>query len=623
MLLEQLETLRQVLSASQARGLVGLVQAVAPLLPGTLNAPRAAVLVRGHDGGLRAAAGSDVTDASHAADWPGARITRRALTVEGRAGGELELVHVPGPRDTPAISDVVADCLALAVEREEALASERRLTALFNSGPVVVLRWRNAPGWPVEDVSPNITKELGWSVEQLVGKPYTPHLHPDDLDRVVAEVGTELAAGRSYFEQQYRVFDRQGKERRVYDFTHVLRDAHGEVTHLHGYLFDDSRRFEAERAREDLEQRLLQSQKLQAVGTLASGVAHDFNNVLASVLAHVELALRRVQDERARDDLVQAIDSAQHGRDVVKQLLLFTRSADAARTPVRLDQVIERALNVARAGIAANVMLSTDVSSVAPPVLADATQLEQVVLNLVTNALHAMPFGGELSVTLDAAPSGPGALADRHCLRLSVRDTGEGMAPDVLRRAFEPFFTTRGIGRGTGLGLAMVHGIVTAHDGVISLDSRPGHGTVATVWLPATETPRPALAPRELEPAAGHGERIAVVDDHVALARATGRLIESLGFESATFTTGQELLDAFHADPRAFDLVMTDQSMPDLTGVELAVMLRQRGVAVPVLVVTGLVTSVDVSAVAPPVHVLGKPYRGEELVDALLALLKA
>lgn len=619
MLLEQLETLRRILAASQARGLTGLVDAIAPLLPRTLDATRAAVLVRAHDGQLRAAAGAADGDPL---EWPGARLTRRALTVEGHAGGELVLVHLPGPRDSPAVANAVADCLALAVEREEALASERRLTSLFNSGPVVVFRWRNAPGWPIEDVSPNVTKELGWAVEQLVGQPYAPHVHPDDLDRVAAEVGAELAAGRSYFEQQYRVFDRQGAPRRVYDFTHVLRDATGEVTHFHGYLFDDSRRYEAERAREDLEQRLVQSQKLQAVGTLASGVAHDFNNVLASVLAHVELAQRRVQDERARDDLEQAISSAQHGRDVVKQMLLFTRSMDAARVPVQLDQVIERALSVARAGIPANVLLSTNVSPSAPPVLADATQLEQVVLNLVTNAVHAMPGGGELAVALDTAASGPGALADRRCVRLTVRDTGHGMAPEVARRAFEPFFTTKGVGRGTGLGLAMVHGIITAHDGVIALDSQPDEGTLATVWLPATEPPRPAAAPEAAAPAVGHGERIAVVDDHVALARATGRLVESLGFASKSFTTGQDLLRAFDVDPKAFDLVLTDQSMPDLTGVELAVALRGRGVTVPVLLVTGLVTSVDVSAVAPPVRVLGKPYRGEELVEALLSLLQ-
>lgn len=625
MRLEQLETLRRVLAASQARGLDGLVEALAELLPAAIETPRAAVVVRHRDGSVHSAsafAGSDPVDPLNAEAWPGARVVRRRLTVEGRADGELSVVHqAQGPSAGPFV-EALADCLALAVEREEALASERRLTTLFNSGPVVVFRWRNAPGWPVDDVSPNVTKEFGWTVEQLVGQPYAPHVHPDDLERVGAEVAAEVAAGRSYFEQQYRMFDRLGAARRVYDFTHVVRDARGEVTHFHGYVFDDSRRFEAERAREDLEQRLLQSQKLQAVGTLASGVAHDFNNVLASVLAHVELAVRRVEDQRAREDLSQAIASAQHGRDVVKQMLLFTRSMDATRAAVRLEQVVERALAVARAGVPPSVMLTTNLSPSAPPTLADATQLEQVVLNLVTNAVHAMPDGGELTVTLDAAPSGPGALADRRCLRLSVRDTGHGMAQDVAQRAFEPFFTTKGVGRGTGLGLAMVHGIVTAHDGVITLDSRPGAGTTVTVWLPATQTPPPAPAPEPPTTAQGGGERIAVVDDHVALAKATGRLIESLGFQATTFTTGQDLLAAFDEDRQAFDLVLTDQSMPDLTGIELAVGLRQRGITVPVLVVTGLVTSVDVSGVEPPVRVLGKPYRGKELVDALQSLLR-
>ncbi|MEW6434993.1 MAG: ATP-binding protein [Myxococcota bacterium] len=625
MRLEQLETLRRVLSAAEARGLGGLVQAVAALLPSALQAPRAAVLVRHADGSARAAAafaGADPVEPQGAEAWPGAHVVRRPLTVDGRSDGELSVVHVASGREGGLLAEALADCLALAVEREEALASERRLTALFNSGPVVVFRWRNAEGWPVEDVSANVTKEFGWSTEQLIGRPYAPLIHPDDLERVAAEVAAEVAAGRAYFEQQYRLVDRRGAARRVYDFTHALRDARGEVTHFHGYVFDDSRRFEAERAREELEQRLLQSQKLQAAGTLASGVAHDFNNVLASVLAHIELALRRVDDQRAQDDLSQAMASAQHGRDVVKQMLLFTRSIDAERAPVRLDQVVERALAVARAGFPPSVMLTMDLSPSTPLTLADATQLEQVVLALVTNAVHAMPDGGELSVALEAAPSGPAALADRRCLRLTVRDTGDGMTPDVARRAFEPFFTTRDVGRGAGLGLAMVHGIVTAHDGVITLDSRPGAGTTVTVWLPATGTPPPAPPPQPSAHPHGRGERIAVVDDHVALAKATGRLIQSLGFQAKTFTTGQDLLAAFDEAPRAFDLVLTDQSMPDLTGVELAVALRQRGITVPVLLVTGLVTSVDVSGVEPPVRVLSKPYRSEELVEVLQALLR-
>jgi PAS domain S-box-containing protein len=625
MTLEQLETLRRVLTANQANGLPGLVDTVAPLLPRLLDCPRAALVVRDRTGAVLAAAGNDsgtpVDPTLAPASWRDARITRHVLALDGRGGGELQLVHT-APAGDDALPEALARVLALVVERQEALAAERYLAALFNSGPVVVFRWRNAPGWPVEDVSPNVTKEFGWTMEQVVGQPYAPLVHPDDLERVGAEVAREVAARRSYFEQQYRLVDRQGTARDVYDFTHVVRDAAGEVTHFHGYVFDDSRRLEAERAREGLERRLAQSQKLEAVGTLASGVAHDFNNVLASVLAHVELARRRVTDARALEDLDLAVSSAQHGRDVVKQMMLFTRAMGSPRTPLVLGPVIARALELARTAIPRTVLLDTNLEPHTPPVLADATQLEQVVLNLVTNATHAMPDGGELSVALATVPSGPGALVERRCVRLTVRDTGHGMPPEVLQRAFEPFFTTRGPGHGTGLGLAMVHGIVTAHDGAVTLQSRPGHGTTATVWLPCTATPEPAHAPPAAPTAEGHGERLAIVDDHASLASATARLVESFGFSARVFTRATDLLRALEREPGAFDLVVTDQSMPDLTGVELATTLRGRGVAVPVLIVTGLVTSVDISGVAAPVEVLAKPYRGEELAQVLVRLLR-
>ncbi|MEW5742339.1 MAG: ATP-binding protein [Myxococcota bacterium] len=626
MTLEQLQVLRRVLIASQTSGLAGLLASVAPLLPAALSARRAALVVNDAHGTERAFAWHDDDGADgprpNPSSWSDVHVVHRELQVDGHSDGALQLIHSPGRAPDAALAEALADVLVLAVAREEALATERRLTTLFTSGPVVVFRWRNSPGWPVEDVSPNVTKEFGYPVEQLVGQPYAPLVHPADLDRVAAEVAAEVERGNSYFEQQYRVFTVQGETRPVYDFTHVLRDAEGRVTHFHGYVFDDSRRIEAERAREDLERRLQHSQKLEAVGTLASGVAHDFNNVLASVLAHVELARRRIDDRQALADLEQAVLSAQHGRDVVKQMMLFTRAMSEPRAPLLLAPVLERALGLAKGALPAGIELVTEFDPVVPPVLADATQLEQVVTNLLTNAALAMPGGGRLTVRLDVTSSGPGALGGRRCARLVVEDTGQGMSPDVLRRAFEPFFTTREVGKGTGLGLAMVHGIVTAHEGAVALDSRLGEGTTATVWLPCTATPAPTATPLPPPDTEGRGESIAVVDDHVALAAATARLLESFGFKATVFHSAEGVLKAFAADARAFALVLTDQSMPEVTGVELALALRKQGVTAPVVLATGLVTSVDVSEVAPPIEVLGKPYRGEELAQLLVRLVR-
>lgn len=619
---DQVQAVRRVLAASRTAGLRALLDAATPALAVSLGVPRAATLVRTPAGELLAAAavdgGAPVASAGPP-DWPGATTLRRALGAEG----ELVLVYVPVSAGDDALAETLLDLLALAVEREVVLAAQRRLTDLFTSGPVVVFRWKNAPGWPVEHVSPNVTAQFGWTVQALEGQPYAPLVHPDDLERVGREVAQEVERGGSYFEQQYRLVDVHGVARPVYDFTHVVRDARGAVTHFHGYLFDDSRRHDAERQRGELELKLQQAQKLEAVATLASGVAHDFNNALASVLAHLALARQRTDDARAVEDLDFAAESARHGRDVARQMLLFSRAMSAPRAPVLLGPVARGAVELARPSLSANVQLALSIDAAVPPVLGEPTQLEQVVLNLVTNAAHAMPTGGVLEVSLGVAPAGPGPLAGRRCARLRVKDTGPGMPPDVLRRAFEPFFTTRPIGKGTGLGLAMVHGIITSHEGQVTLDSRVGEGTEASVWLPCTETPVPTREVPAADDVQGAGQRIAVVDDNVPLARATARLLEALGFSARVFPAGQALLDALDAEPHAVDLILTDQSMPDLTGVELARALRARGVTAPIVIITGLITSVDTSGIAPPLEVLGKPVPGDELGRALLRLLHA
>jgi signal transduction histidine kinase len=480
---------------------------------------------------------------------------------------------------------------------------------------VVVFRWRNAPGWPVEYVSPNVTKEFGVPVEEMKVQPYAPRVHPDDLTRVGGEVQAALARGDSYFAQQYRLFDAAGQVREIYDFTHVIRDAAGAATHFHGYVFDDGERARAERAKAELVAQLQQSQKLQAVGTLASGIAHDFNNVLAAVLANLELA--RLDPALARHpDLAAATQAALKGRDIVRQLLVFGRNRVEERKPHRLQRVIEDSMGMMRSTIPSTIGLRLSLDPRAPAVLADATQLQQVLVNLVTNAAHAMPKGGTVEISVTTQPGDPPRA------ELTVKDAGEGMTAEVKERAFEPFFTTKPVGQGSGLGLSMVHTIVQAHGGTITLQSTPGVGTSVVVSLPGVgpgETGAPAGPAVEVLP--GAQQRIALVDDEPLVARATERLVAWFGYRVTALTSATALLEAFEARRDAFDLVLTDQTMPDMTGLQLTQALRAKGIGVPVLLVTGLPTEVDASAVAPPFRVLGKPYRSEELASALTALL--
>jgi signal transduction histidine kinase len=513
-----------------------------------------------------------------------------------------QVTVVCGGADAETVS-LVATFLALALERDQAITDSLRLGELFSAGPVVVFRWRNAPGWPVEYVSPNVTRVLGFQLEQLLEQQYSPLVFPADLERVAGEVQEAMKHGVSYFAQQYRMFDAQAQVRDVFDFTHVIRDASGAITHFHGYVFDDGEQARSERAEGTPDQRrkpaelvgrLHQAHKLQAVGAMASGVAHDFNNVLAAILAHLELA--RLEPALADNpDLAAAMQAAVRGRDIVRQLLVFGRSREDERTPHRLQRIIEDSMGMMRSTMPSAVGLRLSLDPKAPPVLADPTQLQQVVVNLVTLAANAMTKKGSVEITLATRPgSPPGA-------ELTV--TSEGEVPSEREAK--------------GLGLSVVRTIIKAHGGSIEL--RP---TSAVVWLPGVDPSEfSGVDGLSAAAAAGKRQRIALVDDEPLVARATERLVAQFGYQVTVFTSADDVLHAFAEKSDAFELVLTDQAMPEMTGLELTHALRARGLRVPVLLVTGLPTEIDVKSVAPPFTVLGKPYRSEELATGLALLL--
>ena len=509
---------------------------------------------------------------------------------------------------------LVANLLALAVERSQALRSAERLIQLFNRGPVVLFRRRNAPEWPIAEVSANVTREFGWPVDSLLGHSSAALVHPEDLARVRDEMKTALDQGAPYTAQSYRMIDAAGVTREIFEFTHFIRDDAGALTHMHGYLFDDGDRRRSERQKAARLEALQQSRKIEAIGTLASGIAHDLNNVLAVVLTSLELARLDPAVASADTDLTAATEAALKGRDMVRQLLVFGRSTAAAHVPRRLQQVIQDAMRqvhpILPEAIALHVALDPD----APLVLADATQIEQLLINLVTNAVAAMPHGGTLDIRLRAVPY------PRDHVELEVRDTGEGMTAEVLARAFEPFFTTKPVGKGVGLGLAMVDTITRKHGGTVTLESKPGLGTIVVVSLPCAEQQKPTDEPVRSTPR--KVATVAVVDDEPEVARSTSRLVAHFGYEVTAFAGGLALLKSFEGNPHAFGLVVTDYRMPEMTGLELGQRLRAAGIDVPVLLVTGLPSEIDLTAISAPFAVLGKPYRLEELREALASLLQ-
>ena len=351
----------------------------------------------------------------------------------------------------------------------------------------------------------------------------------------------------------------------------------------------------AEQNQQRLEEQLRQSQKMEAIGTLAGGIAHDFNNILAVIIPYSHFALEESADRpQMQEYLRQILAASDRAKNLVQQVLAFSRRQRQERQILDPQPIVKEALKLLRSALPTTIEIKQDLQPT-PPVLADPTQIHQVLMNLCTNAEHALHGQpGQLEITLSAAHV-DAAFAQLHpelrvgeYVRLSVRDTGCGMSPELLARVFEPFFTTKAPGQGTGLGLSVVHGIVKSHDGAILVQSQPGQGTEFQIFLPAQQ--RSAVAPpAETKPAPvlGHGQHILLVDDEAAVANAVGRLLAQKGYRVTVKTSPQEAWQIFRAQPADFDLLLTDLTMPGLTGVELARQVYALRADLPVLLTTG------------------------------------
>jgi nitrogen-specific signal transduction histidine kinase/CheY-like chemotaxis protein len=334
--------------------------------------------------------------------------------------------------------------------------------------------------------------------------------------------------------------------------------------------------------RQHLEGQLRQLQKMEAVGTLVGGIAHDFNNILAAILGYTELALSKIaRRSLSKRYLQEVLTAAKRAKNLVQQILAFSRRTEAERRPVRLVPLVREALSLLRASLPSTIEIRQYIDKEAGTVLADPTEVHQSLMNLGVNAEYAMRrTGGTLEVRLEAVEVDPAmAAAYPHLrpgayVRLTMRDSGHGIPPDIMERIFEPFFTTKGIGEGTGMGLAVVHGIVTSYGGAIMVKSAPGCGTTFTIYLPRLDqaVEDEAALPEPIP--AGSGGCILLVDDDEGLVRLGREVLALLGYDVVAYTSSREALEAFRAAPERYDLVITDQTMPQMTGETLTQELR-------------------------------------------------
>ncbi len=376
---------------------------------------------------------------------------------------------------------------------------------------------------------------------------------------------------------------------------------------------DITEREQAESARVSLEAQLRESQKMEAIGTLAGGIAHDFNNILATILGNTELARQDANaNPRALESLDEIRKASARARDLVQQILSFSRRQPTLRKRIALAPIIEESARLLRATLPARLTLNVYADINLPLVLADATQIEQIVINLCTNAMQAIHSGpGRIDIRLDKvmldttiadSNSALKALREKYsgpAVRLAVSDDGPGMDATTLERIFEPFFTTKPVDEGTGLGLSVVHGIVQAHDGVITVDSLPGKGTIFTLYLPAAApdiaentNPAPTQArttSTSAAPPANLHQHILYLDDDEALVFLVQRLIERRGYRLSGFIDQHEAIDAVRADPFLFDLAVTDYNMPGMSGLDVARAIRAIRADLPVAVASGFI----------------------------------
>ncbi|MFH1982375.1 MAG: ATP-binding protein [Pseudomonadota bacterium] len=374
-----------------------------------------------------------------------------------------------------------------------------------------------------------------------------------------------------------------------------------------------------------LETQLRQRRKMEAIGTLAGGIAHDFNNILFPIIGFAEMAQEQLPaNSPAKESLKEIFTAALRARDLVQQILMFSRQKETRREPVLITPIILEAMRFLRATLPATIEIEDHLTDADLTVLADATQLYQVIINLGSNALQAMEgSGGVLTISTEVVTSLP-ADADLapspdvgSYVRLQVTDTGTGISPHNIDRVFDPFFTTKGPGSGTGMGLSIVHGIVAAHAGRITLDSQPGMGTQVNVYLPLLSEKPTVVVPMPVLRIKGNNDRLLVVDDEPSIVRMLTGMLEHEGFRVSAFTRPKTALEAFEASAQDFCLVITDLTMPEMTGDALADAIERIRPDIPVIICTGFRNMIQKTRLSAHRKFLPKPVVKQDLLATI------
>ena len=529
--------------------------------------------------------------------------------------------------------------LELRERNEQLYLSERRLEAIINSSldAIICVDQRRR----ITVFNPTAAALFQCTATDAMGSDLKRFLPEAEQALAFAQLATQAMLG------EMTALSASGKELAVEISVSFERHTEGETTTV--FARDLTGRKKAEAHRNELEVQLRESHKMQAVGTMAGGIAHDFNNILSAILGNAELAKADCGlDSPAYESLVEIEKAGRRARDLVRQILTFSRNEPAHRTSVALADVLHDTERLLRVTLPPAIDLQLHIAPAVPPILADPTQVEQALLNLCTNAIHALGEQRGLVVVETALAPHDQRLCDRLSLAgnkkyvaISVQDNGPGISEVTLTRIFEPFFTTKLVGQGTGLGLAVVHGVMRTHQGAVDVHSTPGQGSRFTLYFPVADSSAqhsvlalPAPAPVPPPPAASASEpsdspaprrHVMYVDDDEALVFLVQRLLRRRGYQVTAFTDPREAEAALRADPQAYDLLVTDYNMPGYSGVDLVRVARSIRADLPVALASGYVTpEIEHAALAEGARALiHKPNDVEEMCATVQRLINA
>jgi PAS domain S-box-containing protein len=436
---------------------------------------------------------------------------------------------------------------------------------------------------------------FGWTPKELIGRE-TRMLYRNDCeyDQIGQTIYSSLG-GNNYCQMEISCRKKDGEEFLCQFYTTSI-GGHLSEGRIIAFYEDITGKRKEEKERVLLEKQLSQAQKMEAIGTLAGGIAHDFNNILGAIIGNTEMALLDVESNtRIEKYLKRVFSASERATDLVKQILTFSRQHEKEMRPLKMTPLIKEVMKLLRASLPSSIRIKQEITAYPDVILADPTQIHQVIMNLSTNAAHAMrESGGTLDIrltNLDAKSCNLGTypgLTPMAYLELTISDTGHGMEPAVQERIFDPFFTTKAHGEGTGLGLSVVHGIVKYHNGSIKVESVPGKGTAFHIIIPALQNEGEAFVAEKRDQVPRGTERILFVDDEEPLIQLAEEMLSSLGYKVIGMTDSLEVLDLINKRADLFDIVITDQTMPNLTGKELAKKIIGIRPDIPIILCTGL-----------------------------------